>query len=109
MGQSASGLFGYSHTDIFPTGYMAVENCGMEPGDTVAVWGCGPAGQFTIKSAWMLGAGRVIAIDRIPEREADKIDPSFVITHRLPLDEAPGAYETFRDKEDGCIKVMLRP
>ncbi len=55
-------------TDIFPTGYMAAENCQMEKGDTVAVWGCGPVGQFAIQSAWMFGAGRVIAIDHVPER-----------------------------------------
>jgi len=224
-------------TDIFPTGYMAAENAEIEPGDTVAVWGCGPVGQFAIQSAWMLGAGRVIAIDRVQERlqlaatkgraeivdfsqdtsvydmlqeltggrgpdrcidavgcEAHptgaldavidtvkhavklgtdrahvlreaiiccrkagtvsvpgvyvgavdkmpmgavvnkgltlksgqthvhryieplmqkilegKIDPSFVITHRLGLDEAPAAYKKFRDKEDGCIKVVLKP
>lgn len=223
-------------SDIFPTGYMAAENCGMEAGDTVAVWGCGPVAQFTIKSAWMLGAGRVIAIDRVPERlemaanhgkaeiinfekesvydrlmemtqgrgpdrcidavgceahaanavaatvdkakeavmlqgdrpyvlqeairscrkggtvsvpgayagsadalpmgafmnkgltmkagqthmqhymkpllaliEAGEIDPSFVITHRVPLNEAPAAYKTFRDRKDGCIKVVLKP
>lgn len=223
-------------SDIFPTGYMAAENAGIEPGDTVAVWGCGPVAQFTIRSAWMLGAGRVIAIDRVPERlrmaeqhgkaevidfdnvdvydalmemtagrgpdrcidavgteahaagsfdavvdkvktvihlgtdrphvlreailccrkggtisipgvyvgyldkipfgaamnkgltfrmgqthtqrytgpllekiRADEIDPSFVITHELPLEEGPGAYKTFRDKEDGCIKVVLKP
>ncbi|MGE6758311.1 zinc-dependent alcohol dehydrogenase [Corallococcus interemptor] len=57
-------------TDIFPTGYMAAENCQMEKGDTVAVWGCGPVGQFAIQSAWMFGAGRVIAIDHVPERLA---------------------------------------
>ncbi len=105
LGQSPSGLFGYSHllggfsggqaefvrvpfadigpivvpneipedkllflSDIFPTGYMAVENCMMQNGDTVAIWGCGPVGQFAIQSAWMLGAGRVIAIDCVPER-----------------------------------------
>jgi len=55
-------------SDIFPTGYMAAENCDIKPDDTVAVWGCGPVGQFAIKSAFMLGAGRVIAIDRFPER-----------------------------------------
>ena len=55
-------------TDIFPTGFMAAENCEMEKGDTVAVWGCGPVGQFAIQSAWMFGAGRVIAIDHVPER-----------------------------------------
>lgn len=223
-------------TDIYPTGYMAAENCGIEPGDTVAVWGCGPVGQFAIQSAWMFGAGRVIAIDRVPERlamankygraetldfsehkvydqlmemtngrgpdrcidavgaeahgwdsvgavvdkvkasmfmatdrpqalreaiyscrkggtisipgvyiglldhipfgaamnkgltiktgqthvhrylpellakiEEGKIDPSFVITHRLPLKDAPEAYKKFRDKKDGCIKVVLKP
>ena len=55
-------------SDIFPTGYMAAENAEIEEQDTVAVWGCGPVGQFAIQSARMLGADRVIAIDRIPER-----------------------------------------
>ncbi len=55
-------------SDIFPTGYMAAEACGIQPGDTVAVFGCGPVGQFAIKSAYMLGAERVIAIDRFPYR-----------------------------------------
>jgi threonine dehydrogenase-like Zn-dependent dehydrogenase len=223
-------------SDIFPTGYMAAENCDIEPGDTVAVWGAGPVAQFAIKSAWMFGAGRVIAIDRVPERltmarefgkaetinfdredvyevlqektkgrgpdrcidavgceahgtggldaildkakaavhlttdrahalrqaifccrkggslsipgvyvglpdkipfgalmnkgltvktgqthmqrymkpllakiEAGEIDPSFVVTHRVPLKDAPQAYKTFRDKEDGCVKVVLSP
>ncbi|MGH9944453.1 MAG: zinc-dependent alcohol dehydrogenase [Pyrinomonadaceae bacterium] len=223
-------------SDIFPTGYMAAENCQIEQGDTVAIWGCGPVGQFAIKSAWMLGAGRVIAIDNVPERlamakedgkaetlnfddadiydalmgmtggrgpdscmdvvgceahatatldsaldaaktavmlgtdrphvlreaimccrkggtvsipgvyvgfldkipfgaamnkgltmkmgqthvhrylepllkkvEDGEIDPSFVITHRVSLDDVPEAYKTFRDKEDGCIKVVLKP
>jgi threonine dehydrogenase-like Zn-dependent dehydrogenase len=222
-------------SDIFPTGYMAAENCNITPGDTIAVWGCGPVGQMTIASALMLGAGRVIAIDRVPERLAmaarqpnvvtvdfdredvfdavkqlsggrgpdacvdavgleahgttidavydrartalflatdratalrqaihacrkggtvsipgvyggflDKvpfgaafgkgltlkmgqthvmkylgplleriqlgeIDPSFVITHRIPLEQAPEAYKTFRDHRDGCIKVVMKP
>lgn len=55
-------------SDIFPTGYMAAENAQIQEGDTVAVWGCGPVGQFAIASALMLGAARVIAIDRLPER-----------------------------------------
>ena len=55
-------------SDILPTGYMAAEACGIQPGDTVAVWGCGPVGQFAIKSAYLLGAERVIAIDRFPYR-----------------------------------------
>jgi threonine dehydrogenase-like Zn-dependent dehydrogenase len=57
-------------SDIFPTGYQAAENCDIQPGDTIAVWGCGPVGQFVIRSAFLLGAGRVIAIDRVPERLA---------------------------------------
>jgi threonine dehydrogenase-like Zn-dependent dehydrogenase len=55
-------------TDIFPTGYMAAENCNIKKGDTVAVWGCGPVGQFAIRSAFFLGAERVIAIDDVPGR-----------------------------------------
>jgi threonine dehydrogenase-like Zn-dependent dehydrogenase len=55
-------------SDIFPTGYMGAEMCNIQPGDTIAVWGCGPVGQFAIKSAYLLGAERVIAIDRFPYR-----------------------------------------
>src|SRR6187200_2735582 len=55
-------------SDIFPTAYMAAENAEIESGDTVAVWGCGPVGQMAIQSAWMLGAGRVVGIDRVPGR-----------------------------------------
>src|SRR5437763_6011092 len=57
-------------SDIFPTGYMAAENCNIHPGDVIAVWGCGPVGQFAIRSAFLLGADRVIAIDRFPDRLA---------------------------------------
>lgn len=223
-------------SDIFPTGYMAAENCSIGPEDTVAVWGLGPVGQFTVKSAWMLGAKRVIGIDNVPERielaksdgrtetinfddvdvydrlmeltdkrgpdacidavgcealaggtldgtldaiktttflatdrvhvlrqviwscrkggvisipgvyigfadkipigalmnkgltiktgqthvkkylpklfqsiEEGTIDPSFLITHRIPLEEAPAAYEMFKNHDDGCIKVVLQP
>jgi len=55
-------------SDIFPTGYMAADNCSIRPGQTVAVWGCGPVGQFAIKSAFLLGAGKVFAIDKYQER-----------------------------------------
>ncbi len=55
-------------SDILPTGWMAAENCGIEPGDTVAVWGCGPVGQFAIQSALIMGAHKVIAIDHHPHR-----------------------------------------
>lgn len=222
-------------SDIFPTGYMAADFCALKGGETVAVWGCGPVGQFAIRSALLLGAGRVLAIDTVPERlalardagaetidfmkedvydrimeltkgrgadacidavgteaepaasldsrwdriktatlmgtdrphvlrqaihccrnfgvvsivgvyggfldkipmgsainrgltfrmaqtpvqrylpsllkliEEGKIDPSFVITHTAALEKGPELYETFRDKKDGCIKVVLRP
>ncbi|UOK70895.1 zinc-dependent alcohol dehydrogenase [Ancylobacter polymorphus] len=222
-------------SDIFPTGYMAAEFCDIQPGDTIAIWGCGPVGQMAIRSAFLLGAERVIAIDTVPERlamaraggavtldfheediydrlmeltqgrgadacidavgtEADatasadsvvdrvktalfmgtdrphvlrqaihccrnfgtvsivgvyggfldkvpmgsainrglrfrmaqtpvqhylaplmeriekgEIDPSFVITHRASLEDGPDLYTTFRDKQDGCIKVVLKP
>jgi threonine dehydrogenase-like Zn-dependent dehydrogenase len=217
-------------SDIFPTGYMAAENANIPPGGTVLVFGCGPVGQFAIKSAFLLGAGRVIAVDTVPERlalaresgaetlnyedkdlqeqiismtsgqgpdsviecvgleshghggvmeslqthltsterpyalqqailacrpqgtislpgvfvnivpvamgavvgkaltiktgqthvqkylkplmqliEDGKIDPSFLITHTVSLEEGPEAYKTFRDKKDGCIKVVMHP
>ncbi len=73
-------------SDIFPTGYMAAENCNIQPGQTVAVWGCGPVGQFSIKSAFMLGAAQVIAIDRFPER--------------LTMAERSGAVTINYEKED---------
>lgn len=221
--------------DILPTGWQAAAQCDIQPSDTVAVWGCGPVGQMTIRSAVLLGARQVIAIDRVPERLAmaraggaitinfadenvverlneltggkgpekcidavgmeahatatldslydrakqalmlqsdrahvlremmyvcrpagtlsipgvyggliDKvplgmamnkgltwrmgqthvnrwtgdllrriqegqIDPSFVITHTAGLDKGPDMYKTFRDKLDGCIKVVLKP
>jgi threonine dehydrogenase-like Zn-dependent dehydrogenase len=221
-------------SDIFPTGYMAAENCRLKGGEVVCVWGCGPVGQFAIRSAFLLGAEQVIAIDSVPERmemaadggatvidmrdeyvyerlldmtagrgpdacieavgneahgasldayydqfavatfmatdkahalrqcinccrkggvvsivgvfggitdkfpmgaamnkgltfrmgqthmmrymqplleriQRGEIDPSFVITHQVPLDEAPQAYEAFKHKRDGCIKVVLKP
>jgi threonine dehydrogenase-like Zn-dependent dehydrogenase len=55
-------------SDIFPTGYMAAENCGIQQGDTIAVWGCGPVGLMAIRSAFLLGASRVVAIDQVYER-----------------------------------------
>jgi threonine dehydrogenase-like Zn-dependent dehydrogenase len=221
-------------SDIFPTGYMGAEMCDIKPGDTIAIWGCGPVGQFSIRSAFLLGAERVIAIDEVPERlqmaeqggaetinfrennvyellmdmtggrgpdsciddvgmeahgpagifaydrmkqammletdrphalreaimccrnggtisvigvygglidkfpigsimqrsltmktgqahvhrymrpllemiESGAIDPSFVVTHTMTLDEAPRAYDMFKKKQDGCIKVVLKP
>lgn len=55
-------------SDIFPTGYQAAENCNIQEGDTVAIWGAGPVGQFAVKSAFMLGAEKVVLIDHYPDR-----------------------------------------
>src|SRR5579883_1484814 len=55
-------------SDIFPTGYMGADLCNIKPGDTIAVWGAGPVGLFAAKSAFLLGAERVIVIDRFPYR-----------------------------------------
>jgi threonine dehydrogenase-like Zn-dependent dehydrogenase len=81
-------------SDIFPTGYMAAENAQIEDGDTVAIWGCGPVGQFAIRSALMMGAGRVIAIDEVPER--------------LAMAEAGGAEIIDFSKTDVCDELMAR-
>ena len=76
-------------TDIFPTGYQAAEQCGIKGGDTVAVWGCGPVGLFAIQSAYLLGAGRVIAIDRFRERldMARDIGKAEVINYESDTDD----------------------
>ena len=81
-------------SDIFPTGYMAAENCNIQPGDTVAVWGCGPVGQFAIASAKLLGAERVIAIDRFPERL------------RMATEKA-GATETINYEDENVYDTLL--
>ena len=96
-------------SDIFPTGYMAAENCNIQPGDTVAVWGCGPVGQFAIASAKLLGAERVIAIDRFPERlrmAADKAGAAATINY-----EEDSVYETLMEMTgglgpDACIDAV---
>ena len=79
-------------SDIFPTGYMGAENCNIRPGDTVAIWGCGPVGQFAIRSAKMLGAERVIAIDKVPER--------------LRMAEEGGAEVINQDEVDSVLTVL---
>ena len=96
-------------SDIFPTGYMAAEMCSITPGDTIAVWGCGPVGQFAIASARMLGAARIIAIDRIPERlamAANKAGATDTIDY-----EAQDVLDTLKDLTggvgpDACIDAV---
>jgi threonine dehydrogenase-like Zn-dependent dehydrogenase len=81
-------------SDIFPTGYMAAENAQIQEGDTVAVWGCGPVGQFAIASAFMLGAARVVAIDRFQER--------------LELARSIGAVTVDYSEEDVSVLTALK-
>jgi threonine dehydrogenase-like Zn-dependent dehydrogenase len=96
-------------SDIFPTGYMAAEMCGIKGGDTIAVWGCGPVGQFSIASAKMLGAERIIAIDRFPERLAmarNKAGATDTINY-----EEMDVYDTLMDMTggvgpDSCIDAV---
>ena len=96
-------------SDIFPTGYMAAENCNIQPGDTVAVWGCGPVGQFAIASAKLLGAERVIAIDRFPERlrmASEKAGATATINY-----EDESVYDTLMEMTgglgpDACIDAV---
>ena len=95
-------------SDIFPTGYMGAEMCDIKRGDTVAVWGCGPVGQFAMASAYMLGAERVIGIDRFPERlamardkaKADTINYEEVNTYDALMDMTGGR------GPDACIDAV---
>jgi threonine dehydrogenase-like Zn-dependent dehydrogenase len=80
-------------SDIFPTAWMAAENCQIKSGDTVAIWGCGPVGLLAIKSAYMQGAARVIAIDSVEERM------------RKARDESKAEVIDFND-EDGVIELL---
>ena len=96
-------------TDIFPTGYQAAEYCGIKPGDTVAVWGCGPVGQFAIQSAYLLGAERVIAMDHLPERLAMARDKSHADI--VNYEEQDNLFETLKEMTGGrgpdhCIDAV---
>jgi threonine dehydrogenase-like Zn-dependent dehydrogenase len=96
-------------SDIFPTGYMAAENCNLRPGDTVAVWGCGPVAQFVLQSLWMLGAGRVIAIDRVPERL--RLAETWGRAEVIDYEEVDGVVDLLREMTggrgpDACIDAV---
>lgn len=94
-------------SDIFPTGWMAAENAQIEPGDTVAIWGCGPVGLFAIKSAILMGAPRVIAIDHHPRRLAlAKQNGAEVLNyHEVKIGEAL-AEMTAGIGPDACIDAV---
>jgi threonine dehydrogenase-like Zn-dependent dehydrogenase len=96
-------------SDIFPTGWMAAENANIQPGDTVAVWGAGPVGLFTMRSAWMLGAGRVIAIDAVPERL--ELARSFGLAETIASFDPTEVYDTLQQMTggrgpDSCIDAV---
>ena len=95
-------------SDIFPTGYQAAEQCNIQSGDTIAVWGCGPVGQFAIRSAFMLGAARVIAIDHYSNRLDMAADAGAV---PLNFDDDEGVYEQVLEitggmGPDACIDAV---
>ncbi|HZP88502.1 MAG TPA: zinc-dependent alcohol dehydrogenase [Burkholderiales bacterium] len=95
-------------SDILPTGYMAAEACDIQPGDTVAVWGCGPVGQLAIKSAFLLGADRVIAIDRVPERLGMAAENSGAEPIDFEVDDVAGALNELTGGRgpDACIDAV---
>ncbi len=86
-------------TDILPTGYQAAEQCDIQPGDTVAVWGCGPVGQFAIRSAVLLGAERVVAIDHHPGR--------LELAKRNGVKDGAGRVQTLDFSRTGVYEALL--
>ena len=95
-------------SDVYPTGYMAAENCDIKPGASVAIWGCGPVGLFAIRSAFMLGAEQVIAIDRFPERLQLAQDSG---AETLNYSEIPDLIEVLKELTggrgpDACIDAV---
>lgn len=95
-------------SDILPTGYMAAEACEIKPGAVVAVWGCGPVGQFAIQSAYLLGAEQVIAIDRFPERLRMAREKSKAITLNYTEVDVIGALKEMTGGRgpDACIDAV---
>ena len=94
-------------SDIFPTGYMAAEFCDIQPGDTIAIWGCGPVGQMAIRSAFLLGAERVIAVDTVPERLALARDAGAITIDFLDEDVYDRIQELTKGRgADACIDAV---
>ncbi|MCW5983305.1 MAG: glutathione-dependent formaldehyde dehydrogenase [Bryobacteraceae bacterium] len=96
-------------SDILPTGYMAAENCNIQQGDVVAVWGCGPVGQFALRSAMMLGAERVIGIDRFEERL--EMAQRFANAQTINYEKTPDVVEELKQMTGGrgpdhCIDAV---
>ncbi|HET6895750.1 MAG TPA: zinc-dependent alcohol dehydrogenase [Candidatus Baltobacteraceae bacterium] len=94
-------------TDVFPTGYMAAENCDIKRGDVIAVWGCGPVGQFAVRSAFLLGAEEVIAIDRVPERLQMAADAGARTVHFDEVNVLEALFEMTGGRgPDACIDCV---
>lgn len=95
-------------SDILPTGFMAAENCDIRDDDTIAVWGCGPVGQFAIRSAFLLGASRVIAIDRFPERLELARKANAEVIHYEEVDDVPEMLKEMTGGigPDACIDAV---
>ncbi|MFN2449346.1 MAG: zinc-dependent alcohol dehydrogenase [Candidatus Baltobacteraceae bacterium] len=94
-------------SDVFPTGYMAAENCDITPGHVVAVFGCGAVGQFAIRSAFLLGAERVIAIDRVPERLQMAQDAGATVLHFDEVNILDALFELTGGRgPDACIDCV---
>ena len=96
-------------SDIFPTGYMGADMANIKPGDVVAVWGCGPVGQFAIASAYLMGAERVYAIDRFPYRLQMAREKCGAIT--INYEEVDSVVETLTELTggrgpDACIDAV---
>lgn len=96
-------------SDILPTGYMGAEMCDIQPGDTIAVWGCGPVGQFAMASAFLLGAERVIGIDRFPYRLAMAREK--VGAETINYEETPDVIDALKELTggrgpDACIDAV---
>ncbi|GMU07909.1 hypothetical protein [Corallococcus caeni] len=83
-------------SDAAPTGYMGADFCSIQPGATIAVRGAGGVGLMAMRSAYLLGAERVIAVDRF-----------LLATHRFSLEDAPKSDELFKKKEDGCVRAVF--
>ena len=92
-------------SDIYPTGYMGAEMCDIRPGDVIAVWGCGPVGLFAMKSAFLLGASRVIGIDRFPYRlqmAREKVGAEVLNYEEVNVLEALGVDVRLRPRQAGA-------
>lgn len=99
-------------TDIFPTGWATVDWANLKGGETVVVFGCGPVGIMAMKAAWIKGAARVIGVDIKKYRleiASTAANAETIDGNKVPLENAAAMYDIFNNKEDNCLKVVLKP